>query len=409
MRKNALNIEQIKKLFPIFQQQVHGYPILYLDSAATAQMPQQVIDAIVGYYALYKANVGRGVYTFSEHATKEYEKSRKKVAQFINASSKEIIVTSGVTHGINIVAQGWAASHLQAGDEILISEVEHHSNFVPWQQLARKKDLVLKFIPVGQRGIIEIEDFKKTLSSKTKFISVVHSSNILGTINDVKTITTLAHEVGAKVMVDAAQSVAHDKVDVQDIGCDFLSFSGHKLFGPTGVGFLYFNKDLFNENSIVSFGGGMVYSVTETESVFKEMPDCFEAGTQPIAQVIGMGAVIDFMNEYVDYQALQKHETALTKLLVKELEQFEDIEVVSHIPEQGEHAHLVTFVSNKYHAHDIAAHLDQYGIAVRAGNHCAQPFHQRCSLTASVRVSFSLYNSIDDVEIFIKRLKELYT
>lgn len=403
-----MNFKKLKEKFPIFKEQVNGQDLVFLDSVSTAQMPQQVIEAIINYYTKYKSNVGRGVYSFAEDATQHFHDARTKVADFINAQPEEIIVTSGATQGINMVVQAWATDHIKVGDEIVVSEIEHHSNFVPWQQLALQKKAVLKIVPINDQGIVEASELQKHFSAKTKLVALIHTSNVLGTTNDVAALSKAAHEVGAKVLIDASQSVAHQKIDVKKIGCDFLVFSGHKLFGPTGVGILYVNKNTLAQCQVRSFGGGMVFSVSSERTELKKAPHCFESGTQPIAQMIGLGAVIDFINEHVDYDQLQQHETKLVQYLVEQLQQFSCIQIISHIPEGDQHSNLVTFACEKYHAHDIAAFLDGCGIAVRAGHHCVQPYHQKLGMNASVRVSFSLYNSEQDVDALVSCLKKLY-
>ncbi|MFA5998813.1 MAG: cysteine desulfurase [Candidatus Babeliales bacterium] len=405
MSKNDL--KSLRVQFPIFKQKVNGYPFIYFDSASTAQMPQSVVDNIVEYYTTYKSNVGRGVYTFAEKATAAYESARDKVAQFIGASSKEIIFTSGATEGINLVVCAWAEHALQTGDEILVSAVEHHSNFVPWQQLALRKGLKLTVMPVTDQGIVDLEVFKKHLSVKTKLVAIVHTSNVLGSTNDVAIITKLAHAVDAKVVVDASQSVAHQRLDALKIGCDFLAFSGHKLFGPTGVGVLFVKESMIPEMVVSTFGGGMVFSVEEKNSTFKEFPHSFEAGTPNIAQVIGLGAAVDFVQENIDFVQLAEHETMLTQMVLDGLKPLKDIVIVSSVSSDNGHGHLVTFYSKTHHAHDIAAYLDRFGIAIRAGHHCVQLFHQSCGINASVRVSFSLYNTKEEVGFFLDCLKKL--
>ena len=399
--KKIMDFHALRAMFPIFEQKVNGCPFVFFDSASTAQMPQIVLDSIISYYATYKSNVGRGVYTFAEKATAAYEASRDCVARFIGAKSKEIVFTSGATASINLVVHAWAQKHLQPGDEILVSAIEHHSNFVPWQQIAIAKGLVLRIVPVTQKGLVDVAVFQKHLSNKTKLVAIVHMSNILGGVNDIATMVRMAHSVGAKVLVDACQSIAHQKVDVVEMGCDFLVFSGHKLFGPTGVGVLFVQQSLIPEMIEIDFGGGMVFSVGETQSSFKSFPHSFEAGTPNIAQVIGLGAAVDFVDTYIDFTGLEAHEAMLTDLLHDDLKAFDDIEVV------GAHGHVVTFFSKTHHAHDIAAYLDQFGIAVRAGHHCVQLFHKQCGINASVRVSFSLYNTAQEVEFFLECLKKL--
>jgi cysteine desulfurase/selenocysteine lyase len=408
--------KKIRKQFPIFQQkrkiimEPRSKPgttkVVFFDSASTAQMPQPVLDAMIEYYTTYKSNVGRGIYDIAERATKAYEDVRQKVADFINASKKEIIFTCGTTESINLVAHSFAA-HLKKGDEIVLSAVEHHSNFVPWQQVALKNKLKLKIVPLDDQGCMDISAFKKILSKKTKLVSVVHSSNVTGAINDVALITKLAHQVGAQVFIDAAQSVAHQKIDISKIKCDFLAFSGHKLFGPTGVGVLYAKSSVLPLLEVEKFGGGMVFSVSETKMTIKQAPHCFEPGTPNVAGVIGLGAAIDFVEKNINFKKLIQHETALTQMLYQGLKEMKNIQVLSAVP--SDHAHLLTFYSKNHHAHDIAAYLNEHGICVRAGHHCVQMFHDAQGINASVRVSFSMYNTQEEVEYFLKVVKGLFS
>ncbi len=405
MQKN-----DIKKEFLILKHQVNGHDLIYFDNAATAQVPKMVLDAMNAYYTRFKANVGRGIYHFAEQATLAYAQARQTVAQFINASPKSIIFTSGATESIHVVATSWAAVYLKAGDEIIISQVEHHSNFVVWQQLALQKKLKLVIVPVGARGIVEPEVLKQYLTSQTKLVSIVHTSNVTGGTHDVATITKMAHQAGAKILIDAAQSVVHQAIDVQKIGCDFLVFSGHKLYGPTGVGILYATEQMMKEMKQQKFGGGMVYSVTEEQTEFKSYPDCFEAGTPNVAGVIGLAAAIEFVQKNIDFAVVADHETALVQKLAEGLAAFQDIEIISFVPSKKDEpsVSMLTFFSKNHHAHDIAAHLDQFGICVRAGHHCTQPFHEYRNINASVRVSFAVYNTMQEVEYFLQCLKKLY-
>lgn len=407
MSKNELAVLKIRKKFPIFTTKVHGYPFIFFDSASTAQVPQVVIDAMVAYYACYKSNIGRGIYAYAEQATKQYEQVRLQVADFIGAKPEEIIFTSGATGSINTVVQAWATQHIKTGDEIIVSEVEHHANFVPWQQFALKKGAVIKIVPVNERGVIDPVVFQSYLSTKTKLVALVHQSNILGTTNDVATLVQAAHARGARVLIDAAQSIAHQVIDVKKIDCDFLVFSGHKLFGPTGVGALYLKENIVSSCELTAFGGGMVYSVNAQSTQCKIGPQAFEPGTQPIAQVIGLGAAISFVQHYLDYALLKKHETKLVKRFIAGLKKIDGITLISPIPLAHEHNNMVTFMSEKYHAHDIAHHLDAHGIAVRAGHHCVQPYHAKIGVHASVRVSFSAYNTIAEVDFCLQQLQEL--
>jgi cysteine desulfurase / selenocysteine lyase len=398
----------LRKQFAIFQTVAHNHRLIYFDSAATAQMPQQVLDAMVEYYQSYKSNVGRGLYSFAERATERFEKARAKIASFIGAQKEEIIFTSGATAGINLVAHIWAEHHINSGDEIIISQVEHNANFLPWQQLAKKKDVVLNMAPLNFDGVVDVEALKAMLSNKTKLVAVTHQSNILGTCNDVAAIAHAAHAVGAKVLVDAAQSIAHQNIDVKRLDCDFLAFSGHKLFGPTGVGVLFIKQSLVGECSLHNFGGGMVYSVTPEHSEFKSAPHCFEPGTQAIAQVIGLGAAIDFIKQYINFDQALDHETNLARSLALQLQTIPDIRLLSPVPQVGQHNSMVTFTSNIFHSYDIAQHLNKYGIAVRSGYHCAQPYHDKIGSKSSVRVSFSVYNTQEEVDFFVACLRKLY-
>ena len=407
MSKNFMNVEKFRSYFPILKTKVNNYPLIYLDNAATAQVPQEVVDAMNNYYLHYKSNVGRGIYTFAERATTEYERARADIAKLISTEQQNIVFTSGATDSINLVAKSWAAYNLQAGDEIIVSAVEHHSNFLPWQELALQLNLILKIIPVTQQGVVDLDEFKKVLNAKTKLVAIVHSSNVVGGTNDVALISQLSHQFGAAVLVDACQSIAHQKIDVEQIGCDFLVFSGHKLFGPTGVGVLYATNERIDQMKPTQFGGGMMFSVSQPHSEYKPFPKGFEAGTPNIVGVIGLGAAVKFVYEKIDFTALAEHETRLVQKMVVGLSDLPGIKLISFDPGIfGGHAHLVTFVSDRYHAHDIAAYLDQYGIAVRAGHHCVQLYHQQCNINASVRCSFSGYNTLEEVDFFLGKLKE---
>lgn len=408
MSKNSMNVQKFRSFFPILQTKVNNYPLIYFDNAATAQVPEHVVDAMNNYYLHYKSNVGRGIYTFAERATYEYEQARLQVAKFINADAANIVFTSGATEAINLVADSWAFYNLQAGDEIIVSAVEHHSNFLPWQELALRLNLVLKIVPVTDQGLLDINLLKRELNPKTKLVAVVHSSNVLGAINDVAAITKLAHIVGAAVLVDACQSIAHQKIDVEKIDCDFLVFSGHKLFGPTGVGVLYAQSQRIDQMKPSKFGGGMVFSVGQNHSEYRPFPRGFEAGTPNVAGVIGLGAAVTFVQEHVDFNALREHETNLAYHMIAGLLKIPHIKIISsyNLEDIEQHLHLVTFVSDKHHAHDIAEYLDQYGIAVRAGHHCVQLYHQQCNINASVRCSFSGYNTIEEVDFVLQKLTE---
>ncbi len=405
----SMDFEKVRAMFPILKSMVHDQPFIFFDSAATAQMPQQVCDAIVKYYQEYKSNVGRGLYLFAEQATHMFETARAKVARFIGAEKEEIVFTSGATAGINLIAQIWAACHIQEGDEIVISEVEHNANFIPWQQLVQKKKAVLNIVPLTDQGVLDLVALKNMVTCKTKLVAVTQQSNILGTSNDIESIVKIAHNVGAKVLVDAAQSIAHQKIDVRKLDCDFLVFSGHKLYGPTGVGVLFIKQDLFNECMLTNFGGGAVMEVTIQQVQFKKFPHCLEPGTQAIAQVIGLAAAIDFVQKNIDFEQAQEHETMLVRHLGQELEKIPGIKLLSPIPEPGSYNNLVTFTTNRCHAYDVAEFLDLQGIAVRAGFHCVQPYHDKHAQgISSVRVSMSVYNTLEEVDYLIECLKTFF-
>lgn len=397
------NLEKLRLDFPILEQKIHDHPLIYFDNAATAQMPAVSIDAISTYYQTYKSNVDRGLYSFAEKTTLHYEQARTIAAQFIGAQTSELIFTSGSTDGINMVARIWAAHQLKAGDEIIISQVEHHSNFLPWQYLAQEKNLILTILPVDEFGHLDMRIYYAALSEKTKLVAIFHTSNILGTTNDIGSIVAAAHQVGAKVLVDAAQSVAHQKIDVVDLNCDFLVFSGHKLYGPTGIGCLFIKKSIQPECYPYKFGGSMVYSAGYDESYWKNAPYCFEAGTPPIAQAIGLGAAVSYLQENIDFKIVAEHEYLLVARAVEGLQDL-GFHILSSTLTSG---HLVTFYDKTVHGHDIAMYLDSYGIAVRAGNHCVQPYHEKLELDSTVRISFSFYNTMAEVEKFLEVMANL--
>jgi cysteine desulfurase/selenocysteine lyase len=403
-----MDFSAVREQFPIFKTLVHGKPIIYFDSGATAQMPQSVIDAIFEYYQTYRSNVGRGLYTFAEKATQAFELSRSKVAKFINAHRHEIIFTSGTTASINLALHVWAEHNICAGDEIVILEVEHNANFIPWVQLAKRKGVILKRVPLNERGLIDFEVFKSYLTSKTKLVACTHQANILGVVYDLKPLIAAAHEVGARFLVDAAQSVAHQKIDVVDLDCDFLAFSGHKMFGPTGVGVLYMKEALYDTCQLSNFGGGMVFAVTPENIEFKTIPYCFEPGTQAIAQVIGLGAAVDFIQQNINFNQAQEHETKLAVKLINALNDVPGISILSFIPQEDEHVSMVTFSSENHHAYDIAEYLDKHSIAVRAGYHCAQPYHDKMGGAATVRVTISVYNTEEEIDYLIEVLKKIF-
>lgn len=396
----------LRKNFPIFSQK-RERPLIYFDNAATTQKPQSVIDAVSRFYSTANANMNRGLYKLGEKATESYENVRFKTARFLNAqSSSEVIFTSGTTDSITTVVYSWGEKNIKEGDEIVVSQLEHHSNFVPWQQLALRKKAILKIIPVGRDGVLDLSSLDDLITSKTKLVAIAHVSNALGIYNDVKTIVKAAKKVQARVVVDGAQAVPFEAIDVQDLGCDFYAFSGHKMLAPTGVGVLYIARGVQKECVPHAMGGGMVYEVDNISTTFLTAPTCFEAGTPPIAQVIGFGQALNFLARN-DLHEINKHCIALTKKAIIGLQKLKKIKILGPIDQLKESAHLVSFVIDKMHAHDVAAYLDRFGICVRAGHHCAQPLAKRLGYESSVRISFYLYNTSEEVEYFLKIMKQL--
>ncbi|MDR6552979.1 cysteine desulfurase [Paenibacillus qinlingensis] len=392
---------EIRELFPILKQEVNGHPLVYLDSAATSQKPIQVIEALKHYYEWDNANVHRGVHTLGSRATDAYEGARAKVAKFIGAASEqEIIFTRGTTTAINIVAASFAESVLREGDEIVLTPMEHHSNLIPWQQAAKKSGATLKYIPLQADGSISLADVENTITDRTKIVSIVYVSNVLGVINPIKEIAAIAHKHGAKIMVDGAQSTPHMKVDVQDLDCDFYALSGHKMCGPTGIGALYGKKSLLNNMEPVEFGGEMIDHVDLYESTWKELPWKFEGGTPMIAGAVGLGAAIDFLTE-VGMDNIYKHDVQLTNYALDRMMQIPDLAVYGPTTNR---AGLVTFNLGDVHPHDVATVLDSMGIAVRAGHHCCQPLMRWLEQSSTARASFYLYNTEDDVDRLVTAL-----
>lgn len=390
-----LDVEAIRDDFPILKQKIDP-PLVYLDSAASSQKPNRVIEALSEYYRSYNANIHRGIYRISEKATAMYEESRKKIARFINARRpRQIIFTRNTTESINIVAYSWGNANLSAGDEILVSVMEHHSNLVPWQLLAQRTGAKLKFIEVTDEGFLHLEDLNRLLTERTKLVAITHVSNVLGTVNPVQSITTAAHAVGAKVLIDAAQSVPHLPVDVQAINCDFLAFSGHKMCGPTGIGVLYGKLDLLEEMPPFLGGGSMIRTVERERSTYADLPQKFEAGTPSIAQAIGLGAAVDYLND-IGLDAIHPHEQDLLEYAHQKLSEIEGITIYG--PKPRNRVGSITFNLDRIHAHDVAGILDQDGVAIRAGHHCTQPLMQRFGVIATARASFYLYNKLEEVD-----------
>lgn len=396
--------KDIRKHFPILKHEINGHPLVYLDSAATSQKPQQVIDAISYYYENDNSNVHRGVHTLGNRATEGYEGARDKVRNFINAKSREeIIFTRGTTTALNIVAQSYGRANVNEGDEIVITHMEHHSNIIPWQQLAKERGAVLKYVDLEEDGTLSLEKVREVVTERTKIVSIMHVSNVLGTMNPIKKITEIAHANGAVMVVDGAQAAPHMKVDVQQLGCDFYAFSGHKMGGPTGIGVLYGKKDLLNKMDPVEFGGEMIDFVGLYESTWKELPWKFEGGTPIIAGAIGLGAAIDFLEE-IGLDNIERHEHDLAAYAIKRMSEVEGLTIYGPLdPEKR--AGLVTFNLNDVHPHDLATVLDMHGIAVRAGHHCAQPLMKWLDVSATARASFYIYNTEEDVDRLVDGLR----
>lgn len=399
-----LNVEAIIKDFPILAQQVNGKRLAYLDSTATSQKPKQVIDALTDYYERYNSNVHRGVHTLGSLATDGYEGARETVRRFIHAKYfEEIIFTRGTTAAINMIAHSYGDANVGEGDEIVVTQMEHHANLVPWQQLAKRKGATLKFIPMAEDGTITLEAVRETVSERTKIVAIAHVSNVLGTINDIKAIAEIAHENGAIISVDGAQSVPHMKVDVQDLNVDFYSFSGHKMLGPTGIGVLYGKREHLNQMEPTEFGGDMIDFVDLYDSTWTDLPTKFEAGTPLIAQAIGLQAAIEYI-ESIGFDAIHEHEQALTTYAYEQMSQIEGIDIYG--PSQEKRAGIITFNLKDVHPHDVATALDTEGVAVRAGHHCAQPLMKWLNVSSTARASFYIYNTKEDIDQLVEGLKQ---
>ncbi|HEE9034605.1 TPA: cysteine desulfurase SufS [Bacillus cereus] len=403
-----MNIHEIRKQFPILDQKVNGKQLVYFDSAATSQKPIQVIETLERYYKEYNSNVHRGVHTLGTKATDAYEGAREKVRKFINAKSmEEIIFTRGTTTALNTVAASYGLENVKECDEIVISYMEHHSNIIPWQQVAKKTGATLKYLPLQPDGTISLEDVRQTVTPNTKIVSIMQVSNVLGTINPVKEIGAIAHENGAIMVVDGAQSTPHMKVDVQDLNCDFYALSAHKMCGPTGIGVLYGKKELLNNMEPIEFGGEMIDFVDLQESTWKELPWKFEAGTPIIGNAIGLGAAIDFLEE-IGLDNIEKHEHELAQYALERLSEVDGVTIYGPKHRAG----LVTFNIEDVHPHDVATVLDVEGIAVRAGHHCAQPLMKWLKASSTARASFYLYNTKEEIDTFVESLiktKEYFT
>ena len=391
-------VHDYRRDFPILEQTVRGKPLVYLDNAATAQKPRRVIEALDEYYRDYNSNIHRGVHTLSETATEAYEGAREKIQTFINAAShQEIIFVRGTTEGINLVAQSYGRSRLQPGDEIIISAMEHHSNIVPWQLVCEQTGAILKVIPINDAGELEMDEYKRLLGDKTRIVAVVHISNALGTINPIAEITAQAHAAGAVVVIDGAQAAPHTRLDVADLDCDFYTFSGHKLFGPTGIGVLYGKQALLEEMPPYHGGGDMIKMVTFEKTLYNDLPYKFEAGTPYIAGVIGLGAAVEYVND-VDLDRIRDYEHELLEYATRAAASVPGLRLIGTAAQK---AGILSFVLDGIHPHDLGTILDHDGIAIRTGHHCAMPVMERYGIPATARASFAFYNTAEEVDKLI--------
>ncbi|HEY9616133.1 MAG TPA: SufS family cysteine desulfurase [Microcoleaceae cyanobacterium] len=394
--------------FPILNQQVHGKPLVYLDNAATSQKPIAVLNALRDYYEQDNSNVHRGVHTLSARATDAYEAARDKIAAFVNAASRqEIVYTRNASEAINLVAYSWGMNHLQRGDEIILTVMEHHSNLIPWQMVAQRTGAVLKFVELTETEEFDFEQYRSLLSDKTKLVSVVHVSNTLGCINPVKEITAAAHHYGAKVLIDACQSTPHMSIDVQEIDCDWLVASGHKMCGPTGIGFLYGKLALLRSMPPFLGGGEMIADVFLDHATYADLPHKFEAGTPAIAEAIGLGAAVDYLSK-IGMDKIHAYEEELTAYLFQQLHQIPQLRLYGPLPQAdgSGRAALASFTAGEVHPHDLSTILDQAGVAIRAGHHCTQPLHRYLKAQSTARASLYFYNTREEIDVFIAALKE---
>lgn len=399
----SYDLETIREDFPALRQKVNGEPLVYLDSAASALKPRAVVDALAHFYSYEASNVHRGVHYLSAAATDSFEQGRRTVQSFLNASSEEeIVFTKGTTESINLVAQSWGRAHLNSGDEVLLSEMEHHSNLVPWHMLAEEKNLKIRYIPVTDQGELDLSSLDELLNKKTKLVSVTHCSNTLGTINPVEELIEKAHSVGAKVLVDAAQSVTMIPVDVQKLNCDFLAMSGHKLFGPYGIGVLFGKREILESMPPYQGGGSMISEVTLEKTTFNDPPFRFEAGTPHIAGVIGLAAALDYI-EGIGMGNIMEYEKTLTAEALRQLKAVEGLRLIGDAEVRGP---VFSFVIEGTHANDIGEILDQKGVAVRTGHHCTQPLMKRFSVPATVRASFSIYSSKEEISSLVGAIEK---
>ena len=396
--------EKIRSDFPILKRRIGNKALVYLDNAASSQKPKQIIDAMDAFYQSSYSNIHRGIYTIAEEATELYENARGAAAKFINASfDSEVVFTRGTTEGINLVRFAWGRKNINAGDEILLTEMEHHSNLVPWQMLAQEKGAKLKFIPFDANGRLELDKLDSLLTPKTKLVAMIYVSNTLGTINPVEKVIAKAHAKGIPVLLDAAQAISHFKIDVQKLDCDFLAFSAHKMLGPTGIGVLYGKKEHLEKMDPFLGGGEMIKRVEWDHSTWNDIPWKFEAGTQSIAEAVGLNAAIQYL-EHVGMEEIFEHDRSLVRYCMERLPEISGLTMYG--PPAEERTGLISFAFNDIHPHDVAAVLDRNGICVRAGHHCTQPLHRKLGLDATVRASFYLYNTKEEIDLLIDGLKD---
>lgn len=404
IQQSSLDIAAVRAQFPVLNQQVNGYPLTYFDNAATSQKPLRVIEALNKYYSAYNSNIHRGVHSLAEKATNAYETTRTSLQSFINSAEKEeIIFTKGTSESINLVAATYGRQHIKAGDEIIITGLEHHSNIVPWQMLCEEKGAILKVVPISEKGDISIDDFKALLSDKTKIVSIAFASNALGTINPIKEIIDAAHKVNAVVLVDAAQAVAHLKVDVQALGCDFLAASAHKMYGPTGVGFLYGKRHLLEQMPPYQGGGEMIKEVSFEKTTYNDIPFKFEAGTPNIADIIALNEAVGFINE-LGKDNISAYEDELLAYATEKLLVIERVKLIGTAKHK---VSVISFIIEGMHPFDVGMMLDARGIAVRTGHHCTMPLMQRFELDGTIRASFAVYNTFEEVDIMIASLTKI--
>jgi cysteine desulfurase/selenocysteine lyase len=402
---DTYNVDEIRKDFPILERQVHGKTLVYLDNAATTQKPRQVIDALVHYYEHYNANIHRGLHTLAEEATAAYEGARLKAGRFINAphAAEEVIFTRNTTESINLVSNAWGRKYLRPGDEIVFSAMEHHSNLIPWQLIAQATGATLRVIDIDDDGKLAWDDMLAKIGERTKIVAVSQMSNVLGTINPIRAIAEVAHRFGAVVVVDGAQSVPHMPVDVQELGCDFLAFSSHKMLGPTGVGVLWGKREILEAMDPYLGGGEMIKRVTYETSTYADLPNKFEAGTPNIADVIAFGAAIDYL-EGLGMDAVRAHEIEITRYAIERLRALDGVTLYGPL-DAAEKGGAVAFNYGELHPHDLSQVLDQHGIAIRAGHHCAQPLMRRLDVVATARASFYIYNRKDEVDALVEGIR----